>query len=63
MISFLVGLIEEKKENTLILNVQGVGFELTVSSNTLGSLPLEGNNVKIFTYMAVREDDISLYGF
>ena len=63
MISFLVGLIEEKRENTLILNVQGVGFELSVSSNTLGSLPMEGNNVKIFTYMAVREDDISLYGF
>lgn len=63
MISFLVGLIEEKRENTLILNVQGVGFELTVSSNSLGSLPLEGSNVKVLTYMAVREDDISLYGF
>ena len=63
MISFLVGLIEEKRENTLVLNVQGVGFELSVSSNTLGSLPLEGSNVKVLTYMAVREDDISLYGF
>ncbi len=63
MISFLIGTIEEKRENILVLNVGGVGFELCVSNNTLSSLPLEGNNIKIFTYMAVREDDISLYGF
>ena len=63
MISFLVGIIEEKRENILELDVNGVGFEVNVSSNTLGSLPMQGNNVKIYTYMAVREDDISLYGF
>ncbi len=63
MISFLIGTIEEKKENLLVLNVGGVGFELCVSNSTLSSLPLEGNNIKIFCFMAVREDDISLYGF
>lgn len=63
MISFLMGIIEEKRENTLELNVNGVGFEVNVSSNTLGSLPMQGNSIKIYTYMAVREDDISLYGF
>lgn len=63
MISFLVGLIEEKREGVLELDVNGVGFEINVSANTLGALPLQGNNVKIWTYMAVREDDISLYGF
>lgn len=63
MISFLVGIIEEKRENLLLLNVNGVGFEMTVSNNTLSSLPMEGSNVKVLTYMAVREDDISLYGF
>ncbi len=63
MISFLVGIIEEKKENTLVLDVNGIGFELTVSNNTLVSLPYESESVKIYTYMAVREDGISLYGF
>ena len=63
MISFLVGIIEEKKENTLVLDVNGIGFELTVSNNTLVSLPYERESVKIYTYMAVREDGISLYGF
>lgn len=63
MISFLIGTIEEKRENILSLNVGGVGFELNVSNATLSTLPMEGSNVKIHTYMAVREDDISLYGF
>ena len=63
MISFLIGTIEEKREGTLSLNVGGVGFELNISNATLSTLPLEGSSIKIHTYMAVREDDISLYGF
>ena len=58
-----MGIIEEKNENSVIINVNGVGFNVIVSTNTLSSLPLEGETAKIFTYMAVREDDISLYGF
>lgn len=63
MISFLIGVVEDKQDNILYLDVNGVGFELNVSSTTLGTLPLQGSTVKIYTYMAVREDDISLYGF
>ena len=63
MISFLIGIIENKFENSLELNVNGIGFVMMVSANTISSLPLTGETVKIFTYMAVREDDISLYGF
>lgn len=63
MISFLIGTIEEKRDNLLVINVGGVGFELCASNNTISTLPLEGNNIKVYTYMAVREDDISLYGF
>ena len=63
MISFLIGIVEEKQDNILYLDVNGVGFELNVSSTTLSTLPLQGSTTKIYTYMAVREDDISLYGF
>ncbi|MBQ8444680.1 MAG: Holliday junction branch migration protein RuvA [Clostridia bacterium] len=63
MISFLVGIVDEKADNILYLDVNGVGFELNVSTTTLGSLPMQGSTVKVYTYMAVREDDISLYGF
>ena len=63
MIAFLVGKIEQKGENTVLLDVNGVGYELSVSNTTLLSLPMENETVKILTYMQVREDDISLYGF
>ena len=55
MISFLVGNIEEKKENCVVIDVNGVGFEVFVSNNTLVSLPMPGENAKIYTYMAVRD--------
>ncbi len=63
MIAFLVGTIEEKRENTLVLDVNGVGYELLITNNTLVSLPMEGETVKVLTYMQVKEDGISLYGF
>lgn len=63
MIAFLIGVIEEKSENCVVLDVNGVGYQVFVSNNTLISLPQEGNTAKIFTIMAVREDDISLFGF
>ncbi len=64
MIAFLVGTIEEKHENSLILDVNGVGYELTISNNTLASLPIEGETVKVLTYLQVSENTgVCLYGF
>lgn len=63
MIAFLIGEIEEKRENLLVLNVGGVGYELVVSNNTLSSVPNLGEVTKILTYMAVREDGVFLFGF
>lgn len=63
MIAFLVGTIEHKYENTLILDVNGVGYELTISNNAFVSLPMEGETVKVLTYLQVKEDGIALYGF
>lgn len=63
MIVFLVGVIEEKGENSLVVDVNGVGYGLNVSTTTLATIGQVGERVKIYTYMAVREDDISLFGF
>lgn len=63
MIAYLVGVIEEKHENTLVVDVNGVGYELTISNNTLVSLPIEGETAKVLTYMQVKEDGICLFGF
>lgn len=64
MIAFLIGTIEQKYENSLILNVNGVGYELLISNNTLVSLPMEGETAKVLTYMQVSENTgVCLYGF
>lgn len=63
MIAFLVGVIEEKGENNLVVDVNGVGYALNVSTTTLATIAPVGERAKIYTYMAVREDDISLFGF
>lgn len=64
MIAFLVGTIEEKRENLLTIDVNGVGYELTISNNTLVSLPMEGETAKVLTYLQVSENTgVCLYGF
>ena len=63
MISFLVGTIEEKYENTLVLDVGGVGYELQISNSSLVALPDANETTKVYTYLHVKEDGIALYGF
>ena len=63
MFSFLYGIVEEKGNNIAVINCNGVGFELNVSETTIFELPEIGNSAKVYTYMAVREDAITLFGF
>lgn len=63
MIAFVNGILVEKNENKVVVDVGGIGYSVGVSTNTLASLPQVNNPVKIFTYTHVREDDISLFGF
>ena len=63
MFSFITGIIEEKENNLVVINCNGVGFELIASNTTIYELPNVGELVTIYTYMAVREDAITLFGF
>lgn len=63
MFSFLTGIVEEKENNIAVINCNGVGFELNVSDTTIYELPNIGEMTTIYTYMAVREDAITLFGF
>lgn len=64
MIAFLVGTIKEKRENLLTMDVNGVGYELSISNNTLVSLPMEGETARVLTYLQVSENTgVCLYGF
>ncbi len=62
MIGFLRGTVAEINQDTLILDVNGVGYEMLVSLPTAETLILD-EIVKVYTYLAVREDGAFLYGF
>ena len=63
MISFIKGILEEKREDSLVVENQGIGNEILVPATVLDEMPSTGNDVKIYTYMHVREDDLKLFGF
>ena len=63
MINFILGEIVAKTENSLVLECNNMGFEIFVSSNTLVNAGFVGDRAQIFTYLHVKEDELSLYGF
>jgi Holliday junction DNA helicase RuvA len=63
MIGRLRGLILEKQPPELVIDVQGVGYELSAPMSTFFNLPLVNEEVTLFTHMVVREDAQLLYGF
>lgn len=63
MISYIMGTLVDVKEDGIIVENQGMGYEIRVPMSVMGQLPLTGNMIKIYTYMYVREDLICLYGF
>ena len=63
MFSYITGIIAIKQENLVVLDVGGIGYEITVSSSTLFDLPNVCEEAKLFTYFQVKEDGVALYGF
>lgn len=63
MISFIKGEIEYIGEDFIIVENGGIGYNIKVSPMTISRLPQRGIEVKIYTFMNVKEDDISLFGF
>lgn len=62
MIGYIKGIVEYIGIDHVLLENNDIGYKLNVSSNTIAQLQ-EGERVKIYTKMIVREDDISLCGF
>jgi Holliday junction DNA helicase RuvA len=63
MIGRLSGLLAEKNPPQIVLDVNGVGYELDVPMSTFYNLPASGEKVTLLTHFAVREDGHFLYGF
>lgn len=62
MFSYISGKIASKNPTQVVLDVGGIGYEINVSLHTYGDLN-EMDFAKLWIHMAVREDDITLYGF
>ena len=63
MIGRLSGTLLEKNPPQLLLDVQGVAYEVDVPMSTFYNLPATGNHITLFTHLVVREDAHLLYGF
>lgn len=63
MFDYIIGIPKSVNGNILVIETNSVGFKLLVSDNAKEKLFKPDSSVKVYTYMAVKEDDISLYGF
>jgi len=63
MIGFLRGKLQHKAPPQLVLDVQGVGYEIDAPMSTFYDLPALGEEIKLFTHLVVREDAHQLFGF
>ena len=63
MVGRLSGILLEKNPPQLLLDVQGVAYEVDVPMSTFYNLPQNGERVTLFTHLVVREDAHLLYGF
>lgn len=63
MYAFLEGLVAEKSGNELVLNVQGVAYQILCTQAAISSSPPLGEFVRVYTWLSVREDALELFGF
>ncbi len=63
MIGRIAGVLLEKNPPQILVDVNGVGYDVEVSMSTFYNLPATGERVTLFTHLLVREDAHLLYGF
>ena len=63
MISFLQGKLAEVLPTQVVIDVNGVGYEMLIPLSSFDKLPQPGSQVKLLTHLAVRDDAHVLYGF
>ena len=63
MISSLQGKLESLGGDWAIVNVGGIGFQVYMPTSTLSALGTVGKDIKLYTHLHLREDNVTLYGF
>lgn len=63
MYSYIKGTLEEIGEGMLVVDNHGIGYQIQTTANIVDYLPSIGEEIKIYTYLHVKEDVMSLFGF
>lgn len=63
MITRLTGTLVERRPTEVVVDVQGVGYEVLIPTSTFEALPERGGRTSLHTYLHVREDALTLFGF
>ncbi len=63
MISYICGKLAFKDEGQIVVENGGMGFDIAISNQSYETLGVVGDDVKVYTYLVVREDSLSLVGF
>ena len=63
MYAYLKGSLEIKTKGYIVIDVGGIGYKVFMSETAIERLEEIGSIIKVHTYLRVREDDMSLYGF
>ncbi len=63
MIAYVSGTVEDITEENVVVDVNGLGYNVRVSADTAARVPGIGEQVRLYTYTCVREDAFLLYGF
>ena len=63
MYAYIKGILAEVNTDSIVIENQGIGYQVYVSLQALEELPAIGMEVKVYTYLHVREDAMVLFGF
>lgn len=63
MFAYIKGSLEMKSNGYIVIDINGLGYKIFMSQNNIDSIGELHDTIKVFTYVRVREDDISIYGF
>lgn len=63
MISYIRGELTEVFDEIIVVENNGIGYNIRVPASLLSRIPKVGTDVKVYTYLYVREDAMNLYGF
>lgn len=63
MYAYIKGILTDMEEDLVVVEVGGIGYNIYTTGQTFDCLPSVGEEIKLYTYLNVREDAMTLYGF